>query len=90
MESLLSVLDNLERAKAQIKVETEGEEKIVSSYHSIYNQFIEIMGSLGVVPVETVGKPFDPTVSSYYIFFPSVKFLLFCLYFALLSNNTYM
>ncbi|XP_073146280.1 uncharacterized protein [Henckelia pumila] len=63
MESLLSVLDNFERAKAQIKVETEGEEKIVNSYQSIYKQFIEIMGSLGVVPVETVGKPFDPTVN---------------------------
>ncbi|XP_073042302.1 uncharacterized protein [Primulina eburnea] len=60
MESLLSVLDNFERAKAQIKVETEEEEKIVNSYQSIYKQFIEIMGSLGVVPVETVGKPFDP------------------------------
>ncbi|XP_073018402.1 uncharacterized protein [Primulina eburnea] len=60
MESLLSVLDNFERAKAQIKIETEGEEKIVNSYQSIYKQFVEIMGSLGVVPVETVGKPFDP------------------------------
>ncbi|KAL0359704.1 UNVERIFIED_CONTAM: protein GrpE [Sesamum angustifolium] len=32
VESLLSVLDNFERAKAQIKVETEGEEKINNSY----------------------------------------------------------
>ncbi|KAL0383357.1 UNVERIFIED_CONTAM: protein GrpE [Sesamum calycinum] len=60
VESLLSVLDNFERAKAQIKVETEGEEKINNSYQSIYKQFTEILGSLGVVPVETVGKPFDP------------------------------
>ncbi|KAL2232910.1 UNVERIFIED_CONTAM: Protein GrpE [Sesamum indicum] len=60
VESLLSVLDNFERAKAQIKVETEGEEKINNSYQSIYKQFSEILGSLGVVPVETVGKPFDP------------------------------
>ncbi|KAL5547026.1 hypothetical protein UlMin_006713 [Ulmus minor] len=60
VESLLSVLDNFERAKAQIKVETEGEEKINNSYQSIYKQFMEILTSLGVVPVETVGKPFDP------------------------------
>ncbi|KAL2480850.1 Co-chaperone GrpE family protein [Abeliophyllum distichum] len=60
VETLLSVLDNFERAKAQIKVETEGEEKIQNSYQSIYKQFVEILGSLGVVPVETVGKPFDP------------------------------
>ncbi|PIN20912.1 Molecular chaperone of the GrpE family [Handroanthus impetiginosus] len=60
LESLLPVLDNFERAKAQLKVQTEGEEKINNSYQSIYKQFVEILGSLGVVPVETVGKPFDP------------------------------
>ncbi|KAK7290704.1 hypothetical protein RIF29_05307 [Crotalaria pallida] len=60
VESLLGVLDNFERAKSLIKVETEGEEKINNSYQSIYKQFIEILTSLGVKPVETVGKPFDP------------------------------
>ncbi|XP_010549722.1 PREDICTED: uncharacterized protein LOC104820807 [Tarenaya hassleriana] len=60
VENLLSVLDNFERAKTQIKVESEGEEKITNSYQSIYKQFVEILGSLGVVPVETVGKQFDP------------------------------
>ncbi|XP_018822742.1 protein GrpE isoform X1 [Juglans regia] len=60
VESLLPVLDNFERAKAQIKVETEEEEKINNSYQSIYKQFVEILSSLGVVPVETVGNPFDP------------------------------
>ncbi|KAF5749141.1 grpE protein mitochondrial [Tripterygium wilfordii] len=60
IENLLSVLDNFERAKTQIKVEKEGEEKINNSYQSIYKQFVEIIGSLGVVSVETIGKPFDP------------------------------
>jgi molecular chaperone GrpE len=64
IESFLPVLDNFERAKMQIKVETEGEEKINNSYQSIYKQFIEILNSLGVEDVETVGKPFDPMVSS--------------------------
>lgn len=63
VESFLSVLDNFERAKTQIKVETEGEEKINNSYQSIYKQFMEILTSLGVFPVETVGNPFDPSVS---------------------------
>ncbi|XP_058106860.1 uncharacterized protein LOC131250590 [Magnolia sinica] len=40
VESLLPVLDNFKRAKAQIKVETEGEEKINNSYQS--NMYIEI------------------------------------------------
>ncbi|XWS42754.1 hypothetical protein CRYUN_Cryun16bG0041400 [Craigia yunnanensis] len=60
LENLLPVLDNFERAKAQIKGETEGEEKINNSYQSIYKQFMVILGSLGVEPVETVGNPFDP------------------------------
>ncbi|XP_060177202.1 uncharacterized protein LOC132607301 isoform X1 [Lycium barbarum] len=60
VEKLLSVLDNFERAKMQIKVTTEGEEKISNSYQSISKQFMEILGSLGVESVETVGKPFDP------------------------------
>ncbi|KAJ1279938.1 hypothetical protein BS78_04G193700 [Paspalum vaginatum] len=60
IENFLPVLDNFERAKAQIKVEAEGEEKINNSYQSIYKQFIEILNSLGVEDVETVGKPFDP------------------------------
>lgn len=63
VENLLGVLDNFERAKTQIKVETEGEEKINNSYQNIYKHFIEILTSLGVVPVETVGNPFDPLVS---------------------------
>ncbi|KAH6820847.1 Co-chaperone GrpE family protein [Perilla frutescens var. hirtella] len=62
IENLLPVLDNFERAKAQIKVETEGEEKITNSYQSIYKQFVEILGSLGVDPLLTVGKPFDPNL----------------------------
>lgn len=60
VESLLPVLDNFERAKTQIKVETEREAKINDSYQSIYKQLIEILNSLGVEDVETVGKPFDP------------------------------
>ncbi|KAK1404569.1 GrpE protein-like [Heracleum sosnowskyi] len=60
VESLLPVLDNFERANTQIKVETEGEEKINNSYQSISKQFAEVLGSLGVVPVETTGNPFDP------------------------------
>nr|XP_016485014.1 PREDICTED: protein GrpE-like [Nicotiana tabacum] len=63
VEKLLSILDNFERAKMQIKVATEGEEKINNSYQSISKKFGEILGSLGVETVVTVGKPFDPLAS---------------------------
>lgn len=62
IESLLPMVDNFERAKTSIKTETEAEQKIDNAYQGIYKQFVEIMKSLGVVAVETVGKPFDPNL----------------------------
>ncbi|KAL2241800.1 UNVERIFIED_CONTAM: Protein GrpE [Sesamum indicum] len=60
IESLLPMVDSFERAKQQIKLETEMEKKIDTSYQGIYKQFVEIMRSLRVAAVPTVGKPFDP------------------------------
>ncbi|MCO5577592.1 hypothetical protein L7F22_031423 [Adiantum nelumboides] len=62
VSSLLPMVDNFERAKTQIKIETEGEQRIDGSYQGIYKQFVEIMKGLGVSVVETVGKDFDPNV----------------------------
>ncbi|KAL8196678.1 hypothetical protein R6Q57_024593 [Mikania cordata] len=62
IESLLPMVDNFERAKQQLKLETEQEIKIDASYQGIYKQFVEIMRSLNVAVVPTVGKPFDPSV----------------------------
>eukprot|EP00271_Cylindrocystis_brebissonii_P010404 TRINITY_DN26586_c0_g1_i1.p1 TRINITY_DN26586_c0_g1~~TRINITY_DN26586_c0_g1_i1.p1 ORF type:complete len:353 (+),score=86.06 TRINITY_DN26586_c0_g1_i1:134-1192(+) len=62
IEKLLPMVDNFERAKGAIKIETEGEQKIDVSYQGIYKQFVEVMKALGVSAVETVGKEFDPNV----------------------------
>eukprot|EP00249_Psilotum_nudum_P014891 c25053_g1_i2 orf=500-1465(-) len=62
IETLLPMVDSFERAKAQIKAETEGEEKIDTSYQGIYKQFVEILRALGVSVVETVGKVFNPNL----------------------------
>ncbi|OMO95752.1 GrpE nucleotide exchange factor [Corchorus capsularis] len=62
IESLLPMVDSFERAKEQIKPETEKETKIDTSYQGIYKQFVEIMRSLRVAVVPTVGKPFDPSL----------------------------
>lgn len=62
IESLLPMVDSFERAKQQIKLETEKEKKIDTSYQGIYKQFVEIMRSLRVTAVPTVGKPFDPSM----------------------------
>ncbi|XP_076959279.1 uncharacterized protein LOC143635299 [Bidens hawaiensis] len=62
IETLLPMVDNFERAKQQLKLETEQEKNIDASYQGIYKQFVEIMRSLHVAVVPTVGKPFDPSV----------------------------
>eukprot|EP00250_Pteridium_aquilinum_P019727 c24550_g1_i1 orf=163-1116(+) len=62
VNSLLPMVDNFERAKIQLKIETEGEQRVDSSYQGIYKQFVEIMKGLGVSAVETVGKEFDPNL----------------------------
>ncbi|KAF2288126.1 hypothetical protein GH714_004569 [Hevea brasiliensis] len=74
VESLLPILDNFERAKSQIKLDTEGEAKINNSYQSIYKQFLEILGSLGVLSVETRGNPFDPLLHEAIMREDSVEF----------------
>ncbi|KAL9449883.1 hypothetical protein AB3S75_011754 [Citrus x aurantiifolia] len=62
IERLLLLVDSFERARLQIKPETEKEKKIDTSYQGIYKQFVEIMRSMQVAAVPTVGKPFDPAV----------------------------
>lgn len=62
----MPVLDNFERAKTQGNMETDREEKTNNSYQImiIYNNFIEMLNSLGVEDIETVGGPFDPMAIS--------------------------
>ena len=58
--ALLPLLDAFELARTQLKVETEGEERINASYQGLYKQTVDILKGLGVEPVPTVGTPFDP------------------------------
>ncbi|GAA0147034.1 primary active transporter [Lithospermum erythrorhizon] len=62
IESLLPMVDNFDRARQQLKLETEKEKSINASYLGIYKQLVEIMKSLQVAVVPTVGKPFDPSI----------------------------
>ncbi|KAJ4756669.1 hypothetical protein LUZ62_026700 [Rhynchospora pubera] len=62
LQSLLPVVDSFEKIKEELIPETEKETNIGTSYQGIYKQFVEVLRSLGVSVVETVGKPFDPAV----------------------------
>ena len=58
VKKFLPVYDNLERALA---VQT-ADEAFRRGVEMTFNQLCEVMGKLGVEPIEAVGKPFDPTM----------------------------
>lgn len=62
VQSLLSLADIFEKMNQEITLETDKEQKISTSYQGIYKQLVETLISLGVRVVETVGKPFDPSI----------------------------
>lgn len=57
---LLPVIDNFERARSQIKPQTDAESAIQKSYQGIYKQLVDALKQLGVSPMRPEGEPFDP------------------------------
>ncbi len=60
LSDLLSVVDNFERAKQQIKPQTDGEAAIHNSYQGVYKDLVMQLKKIGVSPMRAEGKPFDP------------------------------
>lgn len=60
--ALLPVVDNFERAQAQIKAQTEQEKNIHKSYQSIYKQMVTALKGLGVSPMRPKGQEFNPNL----------------------------
>ncbi len=62
LTELLPVVDNFERARAQIKPQTDGEMGIHKSYQGVYKQFVDSLKRLGVAPMRPEGQEFDPNL----------------------------
>ncbi|XP_078440758.1 uncharacterized protein LOC144710823 [Wolffia australiana] len=62
IKSLLPIVDSFEDSRLQTNPETEKEKKVDTSYQGIYKQFVEVLRSLRVAVLQTVGNPFDPTL----------------------------
>lgn len=58
---LLPVIDNFDRARAQIKPQGEEAEAIHKSYQGLYKQLIDCLKRIGVSPMRAEGQPFDPS-----------------------------
>ncbi len=57
---LLSVVDNFERARLQIKPETDGEKTIHNSYQGVYKTLVDSLKKMGVAAMRPEGQEFDP------------------------------
>ncbi len=62
IKELLSVVDNFERARSQIKPQTDSEMNIHKSYQSVYKQLVDSLKRIGVSPMRSEGKEFDPNL----------------------------
>jgi molecular chaperone GrpE len=62
IKELLAVVDNFERARSQIKPQNDGEMNIHKSYQSVYKQLVDSLKRIGVSPMRSEGKEFDPNL----------------------------
>lgn len=59
---LLPVVDNFERARLQIKPQTDPEMVIHKSYQGVYKDLVDRLKRIGVSPMRAEGKEFDPNL----------------------------
>lgn len=59
---ILPVVDNFERAKHQVKLETDRERDIHNSYQGVYRLLVDTLKKLGVARMKVAGQPFDPNL----------------------------
>ncbi|MBD1804608.1 nucleotide exchange factor GrpE [Microcoleus sp. FACHB-SPT15] len=62
ISELLPVIDNFERARSQIKPQTDGEMTIHKSYQGVYKQLVDCLKRIGVAPMRPEGQEFDPNL----------------------------
>ncbi|MEZ4601169.1 MAG: nucleotide exchange factor GrpE [Syntrophotaleaceae bacterium] len=61
LREILPILDNLERAVSHSKESAENDAAgLLKGVEMTLDQFHKVLEKFGVVPVESVGKPFDP------------------------------
>lgn len=62
INELLPVVDNFERARSHIKPQTDAEMTIHKSYQGVYKDLVDRLKKIGVSPMRSEGKDFDPTL----------------------------
>lgn len=59
---LLPVVDNFERARTQLKPQSDSEMNMHKSYQGVYKDLVERLKRIGVSPMRAEGREFDPNL----------------------------
>ncbi len=62
LSAILPIVDNFERARQQLKPESEEAQTLHRSYQGLYKQLVEVLKQQGVAPMRVLGQQFDPTL----------------------------
>ena len=62
LTAILPIVDNFERARQQLKPESEEAQTLHRSYQGLYKQLVDVLKQQGVAPMRVVGQQFDPNL----------------------------
>ena len=62
LTAILPIVDNFERARQQLKPESEEAQSLHRSYQGLYKQLVDVLKQQGVSPMRVVGQQFDPSL----------------------------
>ena len=74
LTAILPIVDNFERARQQLKPESEEAQTLHRSYQGLYKQLVEVLKQQGVSPMRVVSQPFDPNLHEAVLREPSQEF----------------
>ncbi len=74
LTAILPIVDNFERARQQLKPESEEAQTLHRSYQGLYKQLVEVLKQQGVSPMRVVEQPFDPKLHEAVLREPSQEF----------------
>ena len=74
LTGILPIVDNFERARQQLKPESEEAQTLHRSYQGLYKQLVEVLKQQGVAPMKVLGQQFDPNLHEAVLREPSEEF----------------
>tara|TARA_B100000212_G_scaffold1051_1_gene746 strand:- start:62 stop:796 length:735 start_codon:yes stop_codon:yes gene_type:complete len=73
LSAILPIVDNFERARQQLKPESDEAQTLHRSYQGLYKQLVEVLKQQGVAPMRVIGQQFDPNLHEAVLREPSEK-----------------